>query len=153
MGTAQEPCQNENTSSKAPRARLKGRARKKAQQRESSSLSHAPTFCLRLVSFTELSHIIVNDKRLSLLQPLVNPVQHRVKLRRKHSSIFASSESDSSLCESNATHNYFVETLEGVLDILKSKHASSCTGFEISRTTKPDKGSQPGEQICCPSSP
>lgn len=117
---------------------MKGKARKESQQQESSSLSLAPAFCLRLAQFTELAHIIVKNKRLSIPETFVDLLQHTVKLRREYSSLFASSEEDPSLRESTATHDYIIDTLEGVLNILKSQHASYWKGPEVSRTTKPD---------------
>lgn len=137
-GYSPESCQNENTSRKAPGGRLKGRARKEAQREEPPSVSHAPTFRLSLAQFAELAHIIGKNKRLNVPEIFINLVQHTIKLRRDHSCIFASSEEDPAIRESNVTHDCFINTLQGVLDILKSKCVSSCKVSEVSRTREPD---------------
>ncbi len=137
-GYSPESCQNENTFPKAPEGRLKGKARKKAQQDDSSSFSHARTFRLRLAQFTELAQVISKDKRLSIPETFVNLVRHTVTLRKEHSGIFSSSEEDPAIRESNATHDHFIHCLQGVLDILGSKCASSRKVSEILRTTEPD---------------
>lgn len=136
-GYSPESCPDENTFPKAPGGRLKGKARKEARQQEPSSLPHAPIFRLRLAQFTELARIIVKNKALIIPETFVNLVQHTIKLRRKHSILFGSSEEDSSVRDSNATHDYFVNTLKGVLDILESKDASFIQVPENSRTTEP----------------
>lgn len=64
-------------------------------------------------------------------------MQHTVNLGRKCPSLLVSSEEDPSLRESNATHDYLINTLEDVLDILKLKPAYSCRGPKVSRTTEP----------------
>lgn len=136
-GYSPETFPDENTFPKAPGGRLKGKARKEAQQQAPSSLAHAPVFRLRLTQFTELAHIIVKNKGIDIPATFINLVRHTIRLRRKHSTLFGSSEEDSSIRDSNATHDYFVNTLECVLDILNSKVASSSEVPESSQTTKP----------------
>ncbi|KAL9137872.1 MAG: hypothetical protein Q9175_000932 [Cornicularia normoerica] len=51
-------------------------------------------------------------------------MQHTVNLGRKCPSLLVSSEEDPSLRESNATHDYLINTLEDVLDITDAKEVS-----------------------------
>jgi hypothetical protein len=88
----------------------------------SAPTSDTPLHRIRLAQFTELAQVIAASKKAVVTPRVIRLFQTTISLRRQYSRLFGTQKGHlktSSTSERNASHFYFVEILEQVLEILK----------------------------------